>query len=68
MKLSTLAIIGVGVGSFLFAWAIETEMEYMDVAIAGVVFLGLILLWIGTLMIDLNAHFEELEEESDEQE
>ncbi len=65
MKLTTLGAMGTAFGLFMFALAVEMEMEYIDIAIGGVLALFLMLLWIVTLLMDLNRHFEKLEEEED---
>lgn len=66
MKLSTFAAIMMCIPGFSFALAVELEMEYIDIAFGGVTFLAFILLWIGTLLMELNAHFEKEEEKNDE--
>ena len=65
MKLTTLGAMGTAFGLLMFALAVEMEMEYIDIAIGGVLALFLLLMWIVTLLMDLNRHFEKLEEKED---
>lgn len=63
-KLLPAAISIIGVIDFtIVTW--DGDPAYTDLAISGILMIASFLLWIILLLIDLNRHFEKLEEEED---
>lgn len=65
MKLTTLSAIGVLFGLIMFGVACEIDVEYEKIAISGLFLMFLMLMWIISLLMELNGHFEKEEQKDD---